>query len=415
MPVTKAPLRLTDKQREIVAALRQPNRYTLIVGGARSGKTTGIIATMVADAYQFPGSRQLIAREKFNHVKASIWNETLPFVLSEYPRVTYTKNETELTLRFTNGSQIICNGLDDDRVEKILGTEYCRIYLNECSQIKYKTVKTVLTRLAQNIPGLPNKIIYDLNPVGLTHWTYRLFLQGVDPMDPEEPIADHEQYNHVFANPADNAEHLPPEYLAQLDALPEFERRRFLLGEYQKPPGAVFYNFDRSKHVVPFGEVPPLDDFDKFSVGVDLGNNSVAILVGWMGERAYALDEIYERRVTNATMNAVITDKWGGLDYYAYIDHNHGEAVLDDYDNSMLAIKGAGSVELGINVILQLMESDNYRVSEQCTNLIADMESYHRNEETGRIVEEGNEHGNDAQRYAIYTELKLTGGSVTLV
>lgn len=415
MVATKQPITLTDKQREIVQAIRADTRYTLVVGGSRSGKTTGIIATMVADAYQFPGSRQLIAREKFNHVKASIWNETLPFVLNEYPRATYTKNETELTLRFTNGSQIICNGLDDERVEKILGTEYARIYINECSQVKYKTIKTVLTRLAQHVPGMQNKIIYDLNPVGLTHWTYRLFIQGVDPMEPDEPILNAHEYNHVFANPSDNADHLPPEYIHHLESLPEFERRRFLLGEYQKPPGAVYYSFDRSRHVVKESDAPPLDDFDKFSVGVDLGNNSVAILVGWMGDTAYALAEIYERRVTNATMNELITDRWGSLDYYAYIDHNHGEAVLDDYDNSMLAVKGAGSVELGINLILQLMEQGRYFVSDKCVNLIADMESYHRNEETGRIVEEGNEHGNDAQRYAIYSEVKLTGGSVTLV
>ena len=57
-------------------------------------------------------------------------------------------------------------GLDDkERVEKILGTEFSTIYLNECTQIPLASVDMVRTRLAQKTK-LVNRMYYDLNPCG---------------------------------------------------------------------------------------------------------------------------------------------------------------------------------------------------------------------------------------------------------
>src|SRR5690606_20481945 len=90
---------------------------------------------------------------------------------------------------FANGSEVWCSGLDDkERVDKVLGKEYATIYENEASELSYDAHTTLMTRLAQSVeakvgsPGaLPLRNYIDLNPTTQSHWTYKLFVQGVEP------------------------------------------------------------------------------------------------------------------------------------------------------------------------------------------------------------------------------------------
>ena len=141
-------------------------------------------------------------------------------------------------------------GLDDkDRVEKILGKEFATIYVNETSQVAYETILTLRTRLAQScakIDGreLALKAYYDLNPTGRSHWTYREFIENVNPVDarPIEPSSR----AHVVLNPADNP-HMPSAYMEGLDELPDKQRQRFRDGKYlSEVPGALWSASDRT-------------------------------------------------------------------------------------------------------------------------------------------------------------------------
>ncbi|GAF94168.1 unnamed protein product, partial [marine sediment metagenome] len=157
----------TPKQYELFALMANPeNRHIMAYGGARSGKTFALVYAIVDRAHKHPGSRHLIARLRFNHAKASIWLDTLPKVLQSY-QLKHTTNETDHYIKFTNGSEIWVDGLDDkDRVDKILGREYCTIFFNEISQMPYDTVTTVRTRLSQKVGDCIPKGYYDLNPLG---------------------------------------------------------------------------------------------------------------------------------------------------------------------------------------------------------------------------------------------------------
>ena len=127
-------------------------RHTLLVGGARSGKTLLFCRSILARATNAPGSRHLIAQLHFNHVRATIWLDTLPKTreLCFPDLVLWDKRADAYVSLPQYGSEIWFGGLDEsDRVDKILGSEYATIFLNECSQIPYSTVVTVRTRLAQ--------------------------------------------------------------------------------------------------------------------------------------------------------------------------------------------------------------------------------------------------------------------------
>lgn len=224
---------LTPKQQEGNRLLGGSQKHTLMVGGSRSGKTFLCVRAVVTRSVKAANSRHAIFRLRFNALRASVWLDTLPKVMRLcYPGVPYKNNRQDGYVSLPNGSEIWFAGLDDkERVEKVLGMEFATLYFNECSQIPRASVVTALTRLAQRVERLRNRAYYDLNPVGTGHWTYRQFIEHVDP-DTRQPLAHPEDYQHIYMNPADNRTNIDPDYLALLESLPERQRRRFLDGRY---------------------------------------------------------------------------------------------------------------------------------------------------------------------------------------
>ncbi len=222
---------LTPRQDEAIALLNGPQRHTLLAGGARSGKTFLFVLAILIRALKAPGSRHVIFRFRANSVWTSIGLDTLPKVarLCGVPIKAHTQDKF---FELPNGAQIWLAGLDDkERVEKILGMEFVTIYFNEASQIPYSSFVVAVTRLAQVCAGLLQRIYVDLNPSGTAHWTYRLFIQKIDP-DTRKPIPDPESFQAMFLNPGDNAINLDPAFLRSLENLPERQRRRFFEGRY---------------------------------------------------------------------------------------------------------------------------------------------------------------------------------------
>ncbi len=224
---------LTPKQREANKLLGGPQTHSLLVGGSRSGKTFLGTRAMATRAVRVGNSRHVMFRLRFNALRASVWLDTLPKVMRLcFPGVPYKNNRQDGYVSLPNGSEIWFAGLDDkERVEKILGMEFATLYFNECSQIPRGSVLTALTRLAQRVEGLKNRAYYDLNPVGTGHWTYRQFIELVDPYT-RHALPNPEDYRHIYMNPADNRANVDEGYLRLLESLPERQRRRFLDGRY---------------------------------------------------------------------------------------------------------------------------------------------------------------------------------------
>ena len=96
---------LTPKQREANQLLAGPARNIMLRGGSRSGKTYLLVRAICQRCINAPGSRHAIWRFRFNHVRASIWKDTLPTVMRNcFPTVRYTKNETDDNI-YVNGTE----------------------------------------------------------------------------------------------------------------------------------------------------------------------------------------------------------------------------------------------------------------------------------------------------------------------
>ena len=102
------------------------------------------------------------------------------------------------------------------------------VYFNECSQIPWDAVPTLWTRVAET-SGLQQRCYYDCNPPGKSHWTHKLFKEGVIPPDEEPHGMD---VASMVMNPYDNLANLSPEYIRALELLPRRQRERYLEGRF---------------------------------------------------------------------------------------------------------------------------------------------------------------------------------------
>lgn len=234
----------TQKQKEAVRLMISDPKYTLLYGGSRSGKSFIIIRQIILRALKEAGSRHLICRFAFNHAKQSLWHDTIPKCLSLcFPGVKPVLNKSDWFIEFPNGSQIWLGGLDDkERTEKVLGNEYATIFINEASQVSYSSYSTLLTRLAQKT-GLTNRVYCDCNPPSNQHWTYKLFIQHVNP-DTNEAL-DGKFYSHMRMNPDDNLENLPEDYIESvLNTLSSRQQKRFRYGEFLDDVEGALWTYD---------------------------------------------------------------------------------------------------------------------------------------------------------------------------
>jgi hypothetical protein len=256
---TTQPFSLTPRQFEANQLLGGPAKHILLRGGSRSGKTFLLVRATTVRALKKRETTHAIMRFRFNHLKGSIIYDTLPRVVSLcFPGLSYTLNKTDWFAEFPNRSRIWFGGLDDkERTEKVLGQEHSTIYLNECSQISYDARNKMVTRLAQN-KGLRLKAYYDANPPSVGHWTYRMFEKKIEPKS-GALLADPDNYASLRINPDDNTANLPPDYVIDLAALPEREKRRFLHGEYLSQVDGALWTWDSlDQGRIAAAQLPPL-------------------------------------------------------------------------------------------------------------------------------------------------------------
>ncbi len=328
----------TPKQREAVKLLIADSKYTLLYGGSRSGKSFIIVRQIILRALKVDGSRHLICRFAFNHAKQSLWHDTIPKVLALcFPGVKPTLNRSDWFIEFHNGSQIWLGGLDDkDRTEKVLGNEYATIFINECSQVSYQSYSTLLTRLAQKT-ALVNRIFLDCNPPSTQHWTYKLFIQNLNPESNE--ALEGKYYSHMRMNPDDNLDNLPEDYIdSVLNTLSHRQQKRFRYGEFLDDVEGALWTYDMIDkyrvHTAPElktiivaidpsgSDKQTSDEAGIIAVGIDLEGEGYVLedVSGVMSPNQWATYGI--RLLNKLEGNYIVAEKNQGWDMVKTIIHN---------------------------------------------------------------------------------------------
>lgn len=188
-----------------------------------------------------------------------------------FPALTMTLNQQDWYYQLPNRSQIWLFGYDSkERVDKILGTEWNTIYLNECSMLEYYLMTILLTRLSRKSEHLVNKMYFDQNPPARSHWTFSVFHKKENPEN-KTAIPDPDKWDVFRMNPMGNRENLSSDYIATLEALPERQRRRFLMGEYLEDIEGALWN----ENILDKNRVDKLpDSIVTTAIGVDPAGSS---------------------------------------------------------------------------------------------------------------------------------------------
>ena len=407
----------TPKQIEAREMLKGKASRFLFYGGSRSGKTYLVICAILVRALQHPGSRHLIARLRYSHARGSIWLDTLRAAVSDLGMkdvVSYNETDHYMTVKTNGGSsEIWVDGLDDkERVEKILGREYNTIFLNEVSQIAYPTVTTVLTRLALKVEGCRNYAVFDCNPPSKFHWTYKMFIQGVDP-ESGEPL-DMDMYGSIKMNPVDNQDNLPDGYITDiLEHLPEDQKRRFLRGEFGDAQGVVFKDWE----IV--DEIPEeANRRGKESFGLDFGftvDPTALVRTVEYGGDLYIDELLYASGLTNQDIGKLIKDD--GITGLIYADSAEPKSVAELQQlrvNVRGAKKGPDSVRQGIDWLL----GKKLHVTRRSVNLHAELHNYvWKTNNDGRPLPQPIDdfnHAIDAVRYGCEPYMRKSAANIDL-
>ena len=290
---------LTERQEDAQVIASGQASNVLFFGGSRSGKTALHIRNTSMRALKAKKSRHAVLRFRMNAVVSSVVEDTFPKVMElAFPQVDYKINRSLWYATLQNDSEIWFGGLDDkERTEKILGNEYVTILLNEISQIPYQSVGIAKTRLAQKCMQVVNgkesilipRMYYDCNPPNRSHWSYKLFIEKINP-ETKKPLDNPDDYDYIQLNPEDNAQNLTPGYLDTLKGLSAAQQRRFLLGEFgDDNPNQLFKTADLDRWRVLDSKIP---DMVRIVVAVDpsgsddvdnADNDEIGIVIAGLG------------------------------------------------------------------------------------------------------------------------------------
>lgn len=345
MPKDTTEFQLTSKQNQAIELMSGPASNILLYGGVRSAKTFIAVLAIVTRALMAPGSRHAILRFRFAHVKTSIVFDTFPKVMElKFPGYPYKINKSDWFVRFHNGSEVWFGGLDDkQRTEKILGTEFVTILLNEVSQITYPSCLIVQTRLAQICHytvgdqqiEMRAKMYFDENPPSRGHWSHKLLIEKVDP-ETRRPLNNPEDYAFLQMNPADNRANLSPAFLKRLDNLPKRQRQRFRDGLF----GSEGENALWTLKILEQSKVSDVPEMLRIVVAVDPSgatddpdttNDDIGIIVMGLGIDGigYLLEDV-THKAGPATWGKVVADTYDRHEADRVIgESNYGGAMVE--------------------------------------------------------------------------------------
>lgn len=245
-------------------------------GGARGGgKSWSVRAKAVLLAAKHAGIKIMIIRKTYPELLANHIRPLKEMLRTGMPGNPIRYNDARKEITFPNGSMILfgyCNSESD--VDRYQGTEVDILFIDEATQLSEEQIKK-LTACVRGVNGLPKRVYYTCNPGGKGHaYIKRIFIDR-DYIGGEKA----DDYSFIQSKVYDNTALMTtnPEYVTELESLPEALRKAWLEGDWNAFVGQVFaewrndpaHHTDRQwTHVI---DDFPLDDGMKVFRGFDFG------------------------------------------------------------------------------------------------------------------------------------------------
>lgn len=404
----------SERQREFFLSRARHTAY----GGARGGgKSWAMRRKFILLALRYPGLNLLLLRRTLPELRE---NHLIPMQRELYGFAVY--NSAERVFRFPNGSRIklgYCDTMQD--VYQYQGQEYAVIGLEEATHFTEEQMRFLTTCNRTTRKDFSPRMYYTCNPGNVGHaWVKRLFIDRL--------YAENENPNDYLFIPAriyDNKVLLEadPNYIRQLEALPEELRRAHLDGDWDVHAGQYFREFSRDRHVIEPFEIPSW--WRRFR-SMDWGYNDPCCVL-WHavdGEnRVYTYRELYVRETRAGEVASMVLELSRGESI------SYTVASPDMWQKRGAVLSGAGGfegetlAELFTSSGLSLTPADNSRVPgwnrvrdflavapdgrpnwlcfSDCRNLIRQLPALQFDQHNREDAADGDDHAPEALRYAL--------------
>lgn len=189
------------------------------------------------------------------------------------------------------------------------------------------------------------------------------------------------------------------------DTLPDWKFRMFYLGQFARPEGLVYQEFDPAKHVVEPFRIPA---GWRRIIGIDFGYNNPTAAI-WLAVNpdgvVYAYREYYQRnklpQESGQEIKRLSQDERIEL---AACDPSE-PATIEEYRRLGIPARAAdNAVKEGIEAVITLMKSNRFFVFRGLVNLLDEIENYRWAEKNEQLKDEPvkeYDHAVDALRYAV--------------
>lgn len=242
-------------------------KYTCYGGARGGGKSWALSAKAAGGAYRYPGIQVLVIRREYDEME----NTLITPILRLLPEGTYRYNKNGHVIDFDNGSQIKFGnmpGYGAAVAGKYQGQSYDWMFMDEATNFTEEEFRG-LAACVRGVNNIPKRVYLTCNPGGIGHnWVKRIFVDrkfktGEDPND----------YLFIRATVDDNADLMKsnPDYVKQLELLPEDKRRAHRYGDWDALAGTFFEEFTDGVHTCkPFSIPSYWAKYRAFDYGLDM-------------------------------------------------------------------------------------------------------------------------------------------------
>ena len=376
------------------------HRWEVYMGSAGSAKSYFITQKLIVRACKEP-IKILVCRRYGSTIRNTCFS-LFKEILSKWKLLPFVKiRETDFNIRFSNGSEIIFIGLDEET--KLLSLNGIgAIFIEEAYEVPKPIVEQLNLRLRGRTEN--QQIIMAFNPISANHW-----LKEFCDNPPSSFMFVHSTYKD---NPFLNAEYI--QQLEELYVRNPAKARVFCDGEWGvDAEGLVITNWSK-------------EEFDAMELAAAGLEHRAGIDLGWVDKTAiidslydaanktiYVFNEFYKSGCQLSDIASAIGEM-NLKKTKIYVDSAEPRSIQffrNEGFNTVPCSKGKDSVKAG----LMFLQDCRIIVHPKCQNFITELEnfSYIKSKQTGEWTEETTHewsHAIDACRYAysdIYTNRKL--------
>lgn len=377
------------------------HRWEFYCGSAGSGKSYSIAQKIILRCCNEP-IKVLVCRRYATTLRNSCFS-LFKEILSKWKITQFVKiKETDMSITFPNGSQILMIGLDTE--EKLLSlNNISTVWIEEAYEVEREKVEQLNLRMRGAAAN--QQLLLSWNPISKSSWLYKFTVEE----PPENSIFHHSTYKD---NPFLNAE-----YIAALDEMATrnpAKYRVYGLGEWGvDTEGLVITNWRAEE----FNPMELASGGLEHRVGMDLGWIDKSAILDTLYDKAnrtiYVFNEFYKSGCQPSQLAQAIRDM-NLTKTKIYVDAAEPRTIQFFRNEGIRAepcAKGKDSVKAG----LMFLQDNLIVVHPKCKNFIMELEnfSYIKSKTTGEYTEDTTHefsHAIDACRYAysdIYTNKKM--------